>query len=605
MKTSAKASLEVGRKVKDIGQAMLWKSDPQLHDALVSSEDVRAARSAVFDLLRERESALHSRNCHIHALERSNSIHCIRVMRNFMSPRNERVSGESVIKHLFGLSRESVKEVRQAFVSDVMHIMKGTTGEPVLELQEAPDFSSLDGLEGGRMRSDYLDGMAGAMSEWTERYPSGLVPSVIKRRQQNRERIMDYLGASSDDWNDYAWQMRNVMLTPDVMGEMIEMTDEEREAVSLCAANRIPFAITPYYLSLMDREPSREWDHAIRAQVIPPLSYVQAVLRARDDPSVSLDFMMEGQTSPVDLVTRRYPMIAIFKPYNTCAQICVYCQRNWEIEGVLSENAMAPPEKVDAAVEWFREHPAVSEVLITGGDPAMLPNTQLRSLLGRLADIPHIKRLRLGTRVPVVLPMRMDTGFLDALAEVHDPPARELALVTHFEHSYEITPEAAGAVRSIRSLGISVYNQQVFTMENCRRFETVALRSDLKVIGVDPYYTFNAKGKEETSEYRVPIARLLQERKEEARLLPGLSRTDEPVFNIPALGKNHLRAWQHHDLIALTPRGERVYEFHPWEKNIAVAPTYVHRDVPIADFLAALASRGEDPNQYRSIWYYF
>jgi lysine 2,3-aminomutase len=201
--------------------------------------------------------------------------------------------------------------------------------------------------------------------------------------------------------------------------------------------------------------------------------------------------------------------------------------------------------------------------------------------------------------------MRVDAGFLDTLAEVHDPPRRELALVTHFEHTYEVTPESAAAVRSLRALGISAYNQQVFTMENCRRFETVALRSALKEIGVDPYYTFNAKGKEETSEYRVPIARLLQERKEEARLLPGLSRTDEPVFNIPALGKNHLRAWQHHDLISLTPRGERVYEFHPWEKNIAVAPTYVHRDVPIVDFLAALADRGEDLDQYRSIWYYF
>lgn len=604
-KTPAKARAEAEKKVKDIGQAMLWASDPQLHEALISADDPRSARSALFELLRERESLLHLRDCDIHALERSNSLHCIRVMRNFLSPRNERVSGESVIQHLFDISRGSTKEVHQAFVSDVMHIMKGTTGAPVLELQEAPDFTSLEGQEGGRRRSEYLDGMAGAVAEWTSRYPNGLHPSLIERRKENRDRIMDYLGADLDDWNDYVWQMRNVMLTPGIIGDLIELTDEEREAISICAANRVPFGITPYYLSLMDRDPSRKWDHAVRAQVIPPLSYVRAILRSRSDPTTTLDFMMEGQTSPVDLVTRRYPMIAIFKPYNTCAQICVYCQRNWEIEGVLSEDAMAPKEKIEAALRWFEEHPAVTEVLITGGDPAMLPNTQLRQVLGRLADIPHIKRLRLGTRVPVVLPMRFDTGFLDALSEVHDPPGRELALVTHFEHSYEITPEAAAAIRSVRSLGVSIYNQQVFTMENCRRFETVALRSALKEIGVDPYYTFNAKGKEETSEYRVPIARLLQERKEEARLLPGLSRTDEPVFNIPALGKNHLRAWQHHDLISLTPRGERVYEFHPWEKNIAVAPTYVHRDVPIADFMTALAERGEDPDQYRSIWYYF
>ena len=115
------------------------------------------------------------------------------------------------------------------------------------------------------------------------------------------------------------------------------------------------------------------------------------------------------------------------------------------------------------------------------------------------------------------------------------------AIVTHFEHSYEISPQAMHAVQKIRKAGMSVYNQVVYTIENSRRFETAKLRWDLKSIGVDPYYTFNMKGKEETRRYMVPIARILQERKEEARLLPGLDRTDEPVFNVPRLGKNHLR----------------------------------------------------------------
>ncbi|NLX48038.1 MAG: KamA family radical SAM protein [Euryarchaeota archaeon] len=605
IRASAEASPGTDLKSDSPCQNLLRAGDPQVFAVLMSSEDVVSASAALKGLLAEREAALHSWDCHVHPLERSNALHCIRVMHNFLSPRNERVSGISVITHLFNVSHGSDEGVHPAFVSDVLHILRGTTGEPVLDLQEAPDFATLDGHEGGIVRSDYLDGMAEAMEGWTRRYPSGLLPNVIARRKENRARILEYLSADLDDWNDYAWQMRNVMLSQEVIGDLIELTAEERESISLCMERRIPFGITPYYLSLMDREPSRKWDHAVRAQVIPPLSYVKEVLRSRSDPSSSLDFMMEGQTSPVDLVTRRYPVIAIFKPYNTCAQICVYCQRNWEIEGVLSEDAMAPPEKIDAALDWFEGHPAVTEVLVTGGDPAILANGQLRSMLGRLGSMPHIKRMRFGTRVPVVMPMRIDEGFLGLLAELHDPPRREFALVTHFEHPYEVTPESAAAIRSMRSLGIPAYNQQVFTMENCRRFETVALRSALKEIGVDPYYTFNAKGKEETSEYRVPISRLLQERKEEARLLPGLSRTDEPVFNIPALGKNHLRAWQHHDLISLTPRGERVYEFHPWEKNIAMAPTYVHRDVPIADFLDNLAERGEDPELYRSIWYYF
>ena len=142
-------------------------------------------------------------------------------------------------------------------------------------------------------------------------------------------------------------------------------------------------------------------------------------------------------------------------------------------------------------------------------------------------------------------------------------------------------------------------------MENSRRFETVALRLLLKQIGIDPYYTFNTKGKEETEWYRVPIARILQERKEESRMIPGLARTDVPVFNIPALGKNNLTNWQNHDLIMISSRGERIYEFHPWEKNIVAAPTYVYRDVPILSYLERLGERSEDPAEYSSIWYYF
>jgi len=201
--------------------------------------------------------------------------------------------------------------------------------------------------------------------------------------------------------------------------------------------------------------------------------------------------------------------------------------------------------------------------------------------------------------------MRWTNELIEMLSKYHDPPRREIAVVTHFEHAYEITPEAMEAVQRIRKTGMSVYNQEVFTIENSRRFETAKLRRDLKAIGVDPYYNFNMKGKEETSRYRVPIARILQERKEEARLLPGLDRTDEPVFNVPRLGKNHLRALQDHRVVMILPTGSRVYEFHPWEKNIAPMPPYNYIDVPIYDYLEELAGRGENIRDYRTIWFYY
>jgi lysine 2,3-aminomutase len=235
----------------------------------------------------------------------------------------------------------------------------------------------------------------------------------------------------------------------------------------------------------------------------------------------------------------------------------------------------------------------------------LLSDDQLSYLLNKVAGIEHIKRVRFGTRLPVVLPMRFNQDLITMFGEFNDPAYREVCLVTHFEHPYEVTPDTVRCINRVRREGLSVYNQQVFTMENSRRFETVALRLLLKQIGVDPYYTFNTKGKEETDWYRVPIARILQERKEESRMIPGLARTDIPVFNIPALGKNNLTSWQNHDLIMISPRGERIYEFHPWEKNIVAAPTYVYRDVPILNYLERLAQRSEDPREYSSIWYYF
>ena len=161
------------------------------------------------------------------------------------------------------------------------------------------------------------------------------------------------------------------------------------------------------------------------------------------------------------------------------------------------------------------------------------------------------------------------------------------------------------AVQRFRRFGMEVYNQLVYTFFNSRKFEAAALRHRLRLIGVTPYYTFNTKGKEETNDFRVPIPRLLQEQKEEARLMPGTVRTDEVVFNVPRLGKNYLRAVQHHDVISILPDGCRVYEFHPWEKKLELADTYVYKDVSIYSYLRELKNIGENISDYKTIWYYY
>jgi len=218
---------------------------------------------------------------------------------------------------------------------------------------------------------------------------------------------------------------------------------------------------------------------------------------------------------------------------------------------------------------------------VTGGDPFLMSDERIEEILSDLSRIDHIERIRIGTRMPITMPQRVTDDLVSTISRFHQPGRREIAMVTHCEHPYEITPEMMEAVQKFRRTGMSIYNQLVYTYYNSRKYEAAFLRDKLRMVGVTPYYSFNTKGKEETNDYRVPLARILQEQKEEVRLFPGMVRTDEVVFNVPGLGKNYLRGSQHRDIISILPDGRRVYEFHPWEKNMKLVNTYVHVDVSI------------------------
>jgi lysine 2,3-aminomutase len=593
----------------------LWDSNADIHDILKNANSLEAARDGLFNYLERAERKVFNVDNDLHILEKSTVRECIRVFRSVIGPINEFRTEFSALDSLWKLAQKKRKELQSeisvGFIMEFINLFRGVTGKSNIYLENTqvkkgiPEFLKIRGKQAAIVRMEILDDIGTSVQKYLKKYPSGLEEEVATWRTENKKKVLRYFKGTEDDWNDYKWHLKNVIKDASPLLALIELTNEQKEAVDKAVRNKIAFGITPYYLSLMDTRFSIGYDHAIRAQVIPPMEYVEKMVEYRTNPDISYDFMGEHDTSPIDLVTRRYPIIAIIKPFNTCAQICVYCQRNWEIERVLEPRAMATKEKVDAALAWFDKHKSIGDVLITGGDPMVMKDAQIHRILKVLASKNHIYRIRIGSRIPVVLPMRITDDFINMLSEFHKPPKLEIAFVSHFEHSYEITPESMEAVQKLRKAGISVYNQNVYTVENSRRFELVKLRRDLKAIGVDPYYTFNMKGKDETSKYMVPIARIMQERKEEARLLPGLDRTDEPVFNVPRLGKNHLRAGQDHRLVMILPDGSRVYEFHPWEKNITPVPPYNYVDVPIYDYLEELAARGENVRDYRTIWFYY
>ncbi len=588
----------------------LLQDNPTIASLIQEADSPSRARNFLKAYLDEFSRLLFKQSHRDSSLAWSQQVTCYLTFQDILSLRSERISRFSLITRLWqaihNRENSSDEPLGEAFYTDLGHILAGMTGKSTVYLsKELPAFLGREGQEAAIARSAELDWLAAHTLDAIGRYAHGLQPDIMRLRARNRDHILEQLGGDDADWSDYHWHLKHLIRDSSVLGKLVDLTAEEHSAIDQARKARLPFGITPYYASLMDREAHRRNDHAVRSQVIPPPFYVQTMRQHQHDKADYFDFMRETDTSPVELITRRYPHIAIFKPYNTCSQICVYCQRNWEIEDVLFPEALARPEKIDQAIGWLEEHSAITEVLLTGGDPLVMPDRVLAGLLERLAGISHIERIRIGSRIFVALPQRMTEPLADLLARFHQPGRREVALVTHYEHPYEVTPESMAAVQKIRRRGLSVYNQAVFTMENSRRFELVALRRLLRLIGVDAYYTFCAKGKEETRDYRVPIARLQQEVKEEARLMPGLVRTDEPVYNVPRLGKNYLRAEQNHALLTILPDGSRLYEFHPWEKNLTLAPTWLHRDIPILDYLRALERRGENPEEYRSIWYYF
>ncbi|GAB6909318.1 KamA family radical SAM protein [Desulfosarcina cetonica] len=533
---------------------------------------------------------------------------CAKVMIRLMTRRSEDKARFSVARAIFDIAHNNPRQdLTPAFYAELLYLFLGLQGRgpgsTLADLHLIP--SRYAHRKAAIERSRQLDELYAEMNLRLTKFVSGLDQEAVKQREARQQQICARMQASIDQWKDWTWQVAHILREADEIAQLLKLRETEYQAIQKARANGLPFGITPYYLSLMDDTQDAEKDRAIRAQVIPSPAYVEKMAEAQRF-GHCLDFMLEADTSPIDLITRRYPSICIFKPFNTCPQICVYCQRNWEIDDAMQPGAMASQKKIDAAVEWIRAHPAIHEVLVTGGDPLAMSDAEIEAILERLAAIPTLERIRIGSRTPVTLPMRITGPLADILARFRENGRRQVAVVTHAQHSYEITPDTAAAVDRLRKRGIPVYNQLVYTFFASRRFEAAFLRRILTRIGIDPYYTFNTKGKEETLDYRVPIARLLQEQKEEARLLPGLSRTDEAVYNVPGLGKNYLRATVHRDLISILPDGSRLYEFHPWEKNISrTAKTHISEDVPILDYLQRLAAIGESVHDYGTIWYYY
>jgi len=296
-----------------------------------------------------------------------------------------------------------------------------------------------------------------------------------------------------EEWTDWRWQMRHSVRSLEQLEKLIPLTEDERRGcVETAAVFRM--GISPYYLSLIDR------DHPfcpVRMQAIP--SFAEAKIH----PGELRDPLGEDKTRPVSAIVHKYPDRVLFLVTDTCSVYCRHCTRRRITKGGEAElNKTALRE----GVAYVRAHPEVRDVLISGGDPFLLSEARLEELLAPLREIPHVEMIRIGTRIPVCLPMRV-TDALATLLRKFAP----LFVVTHFNHAKELTPAAREACERLVDHGVPVENQAVLM----RRINSEAqiikeLSHQLLRARVRPYYLHQMDVAEGLEHLRTPITKGLE-----------------------------------------------------------------------------------------------
>ncbi len=316
------------------------------------------------------------------------------------------------------------------------------------------------------------------------------IPSGYKdweRIKKNQAEIQSAFGVSSTEWFDWRWQLANRVVDTDKLRELLNIDEEEAVDINT-TGSRYRWAVSPYYLSLIDQDDPAD---PVRRQSIPTAMEYYDTLG-------EMDPMDEENTSPAPAITRRYPDRLIINVTNKCAMFCRHCQRRRDI-GETDTNATE--ETLKAALDYIRHNEEIRDVLLTGGDAFMLENDTIDWLLTELENIPHVEIKRLGTRSPVTLPYRVDDELCEILSR-HMP----LYVNTQFNHPLEVTPDAGEACMKMTRAGAALGNQAVLLRGvNDNPYVMRKLNQELLRIMVRPYYIFHAKEVKGTSHFRTRV----------------------------------------------------------------------------------------------------
>ncbi len=302
-----------------------------------------------------------------------------------------------------------------------------------------------------------------------------------------------YPSATDREWNDWHWQARNRLRTLVQLEQVLELSDDERAALSH-GDSMLPVSITPYYMSLISRD---DRNQPLRKTVVPSTAELHRGLGEADDP------LGEDGDSPLPGLVHRYPDRALLLVTDFCSSYCRYCTRS----RVVGHGGIAPSEaRLEQAFDYIRRTPTIRDVLISGGDPLALSDDRLDWILGQLRQIPHVEFLRIGTKMPAVLPQRI-TPELCRMLRRHHP----LWMSLHFLHPDECTPESYLACTRLADAGVPLGSQTVLLAGVNDNVETMKnLVHRLLMMRVRPYYLYQCDPISGSAHLRTPISKGLE-----------------------------------------------------------------------------------------------
>ena len=360
-------------------------------------------------------------------------------------------------------------------------------------------------------------------------------------------------------WNDWRWQLRRRLTSLADLERVVRLTDEERAGIA-ASPSLFRIGITPYYAALMDPVNA---SCPVRMQVIP----VGAETRISDGEYA--DPLGEDALAPVPAIVHRYPDRVLLLALDRCAIYCRHCNRR---RLVGQDDGVIPKPELERAIDYIRRTPAIKDVLISGGDPLTLSTEKLEWIVSSVRAVPHVEIIRIGTRVPVCLPMRVDGELLAMLRRYHP-----LFVNTHFNHPKELTPEAGAACERIVDAGIPMGNQAVLLrgVNSTARIMEELFRGLLR-IRVKPYYLFQGDPVHGTDHLRTPVGAGVEIMEQLQGRVTGMAMP-RLVIDAPGgggklpIGPNYVLAWGAEKLKLRNYEG-RVVEYHePAERDCTCA----------------------------------